>query len=200
MARTSNAFTRKPNSTSNACGIYLHGFEWVRARVKKRTQTFMIWRGFLRALALTLGKEHSILIQVLKIVFWNFFFSLKSAFFIRRARFIAPARGEYVAQNYSRRACKIKMAHEKLSIKINAVYLDKNVISFSPKARGVDVDFAPPRFPYFYDDCYVATFQEPTRENLRLTHWLLQLGKMKASPLFSKNDFCDPEPKPKIIF
>jgi len=64
-----------------------------------------------------------------------------------------------VAQNYSRRACKIKMAHEKLSIKINAVYLDKNVISFSPKARGVGVDFDAPRFPYFYDDCYVATFQ-----------------------------------------
>lgn len=92
------------------------------------------------------------------------------------------------------------MAHEKLSIKINAVYLDKNVISFSPKARGVSVDLDAPRFPYFYEDCYVATFQEPTRENLRPTRCLLRLGKMKASPLFSKNDFCDPEPKPKIIF
>ena len=78
------------------------------------------------------------------------------------------------------------MAHEKLSIKINAVYLDKNVISFSPKARDVGVDFDAPRFPYFYDDCYVATLQEPARKSS--PHALaLAVGKDEClPPLFKK--------------
>lgn len=76
------------------------------------------------------------------------------------------------------------MAHEKFSIKINAVYLDKNVISFSPKARDVDCDAS--RFPYFYDDCYVVTLQEPARKSS--PHALaLALGKDESlPPLFKK--------------